>query len=135
MDYGQLIQSALEARRHAYAPYSNFSVGAAVLTRRGKVFVGCNVENISFRLTTCAEQAAVAAAVANGEGDFVAIAVVADSKAEPVLPCGGCRQVLAEFSPGMDVVTSKLDGSPQTFSLADLLPRPSQGILESFRNV
>src|ERR1700730_12639606 len=115
MDYRELIKCALEVRRHAYAPYSRFSVGAALLTKSGKIFTGCNVENVSLRLTTCAEQAAVAAAVASGEVDFVAVAVVADSK-EPVLPCGGCRQILAEFSPGMEVVTAKLDGKPQTFS-------------------
>jgi cytidine deaminase len=134
MNKDNLIEAATVARLRAYAPYSNFSVGAALLTKSGRVFVGCNVENISYRLTMCAEQAAVAAAVAEGELDFVAIAVVADSR-EPVVPCGGCRQTLAEFNPKMDVVISSLNGSTETLSLSQLLPRPTQGILEAKRHV
>jgi cytidine deaminase len=134
MDKAKLITSATEVRRHAYAPYSNFAVGAALLTKSGKVFTGCNVENLSLRLTVCAEEAAVAAAVANGEKEFVAVAVVADSK-EPAMPCGGCRQILAEFNPTMEVITSTVDGREEKFRLNDLLPRPKQGILESLRNV
>jgi cytidine deaminase len=130
----KLIASATEVRRHAYAPYSNFAVGAALLTKSGKIFTGCNVENLSLRLTVCAEEAAVAAAVANGEKEFVAVAVVADSK-EPAMPCGGCRQILAEFNPTMEVITSTVDGREEKFRLDDLLPRPKQGILESLRNV
>ena len=134
MNKTELIEAAAKARSRAYAPYSKFSVGAALLTRSGRVFVGCNVENISFRLTMCAEQAAVAAAVAEGELDFVAVAVVADSR-EPIVPCGACRQVLAEFNPKMDVVIASVNGSKETLSLSELLPRPAQGILESKRNV
>jgi cytidine deaminase len=130
----ELIKIAAEARQRAYAPYSNFTVGAALRTKSGRIFRGCNVENISFRLTTCAEQAAVSAAVAEGEKEFVEIAVVADSK-EPIAPCGACRQVLAEFSPNMKIVMSTLDGRNQTFALSELLPRSTQGILESTRNV
>jgi cytidine deaminase len=129
-----LVAAASDARRYAYAPYSNFPVGAALVTKSGKVFTGCNVENASLRLTICAEEAAIAAAIANGEKEFVAVAVVADS-IEPVMPCGGCRQVLAEFSPELQVITSTVDGRTETFRLEDLLPRPKQGILESFRNV
>jgi cytidine deaminase len=134
MDKAKLIASATEVRRHAYAPYSNFAVGAALLTKSGKIFTGCNVENLSLRLTVCAEEAAVAAAVANGEKEFVAVAVVADSK-EPAMPCGGCRQILAEFNPTMEVITSTVDGREEKFRLNDLLPHPKQGILESLRNV
>jgi cytidine deaminase len=134
MNNTELVAAASDARRYAYAPYSNFSVGAALLTKSGKVFTGCNVENASLRLTICAEEAAIAAAIANGEKEFVAVAVVADS-IEPVMPCGGCRQVLAEFSPELQVITSTVDGRTETFRLEDLLPRPKQGILESFRNV
>ncbi|HAF02174.1 MAG TPA: cytidine deaminase, partial [Spartobacteria bacterium] len=94
----ELVKAALQARNYAYAPYSKFSVGCALLTKSGKIFTGCNVENISLGLTICAERAAVAAAIAEGEKDFVAIAVVTDSDA-PALPCGACRQVLAEFNP------------------------------------
>jgi cytidine deaminase len=121
----KLIEAAAQARACAYVPYSKFSVGAALLTRSGKVSSGCNVENISLGLTICAERAAVTAAIAEGQGDFVAIAVVADSH-EPAVPCGGCRQVLAESNPSIKIMTS----TTQEFSLADLLPRPKPGILE-----
>ena len=134
MSANRLIEAAFDVRQHAHAPYSQFSVGAALLTKSGKIFVGCNIENISLRLTICAEQAAVTAAVASGDVDFVAIAVVADSK-EPVVPCGACRQLLAEFNPALEIITSTVDRRRETFLLSELLPRPTQGILESFRNV
>jgi len=105
-----------------------------LLAKSGKIFTGCNVENVSFRLTVCAEEAAVAAAVAAGERDFVAIAVVADST-EPVMPCGACRQVLAEFNPEIEVITSTVGGRKHSTRLNELLPDAKQGILESFRNV
>src|SRR5438067_8304073 len=100
MSLEELIKLAKKARAMAYAPYSKFAVGAAVLTQSGQVFSGCNIENISFGLTICAERAAVCAAVASGFRDFSQIVIVADTK-EPISPCGACRQVLAEFSPGM----------------------------------
>ncbi len=134
MNNSELITAALDVRRHAHAPYSNFSVGAALLAKSGKIFTGCNVENVSFRLTVCAEEAAVASAVAAGERDFVAIAVVADST-EPVMPCGACRQVLAEFNPEIEVITSTVGGRKHSTRLNELLPDAKQGILESFRNV
>src|SRR5437879_12996736 len=114
MDKAKLIASAMKVRRHAYAPYSNFAVGAALLTKSGKIFTGCNVENLSLRLTVCAEEAAVAAAVASGEKEFVAVAEVADSK-EPAIPCGGCRQILAEFNPTIEVITSTVDGREEKY--------------------
>jgi cytidine deaminase len=135
MDKHVLIRSAVEVKKHAYIPYSRFAVGAALLTKSGKIFTGCNVENLSFRLTICAEEAAVAAAVAGGERDFTAIAVVADSN-EPAMPCGACRQVLAEFNPNIEVTTATADGrQEETLLLSDLLPRPKQGILEPLRSV
>ncbi len=134
MDTDRLIKSALEVRRFAYVPYSNFSVGAALLTKSGQIFVGCNVENISLGLTTCAEQAALAAAIASGEVDFALLAVVSDSS-EPIVPCGRCRQLFAEFNPRLQVVSSTIHGQRQLFALDDLLPRPKQGILESTRDV
>ena len=134
MDTPALIKAALDVRNHAHVPYSNFAVGAALLTRSGKVFTGCNVENLSYRLTVCAEEAAAAAAIAAGERDFVAIAIVADST-EPAMPCGACRQVLAEFNPDLEVITSTPAGRSETACLSELLPRAKQGILETLRNV
>lgn len=130
MDYTALVNAATEVQTRAYAKYSGFAVGAALLTKSGKVFVGCNVENISLRLTMCAEQLAVGAAVANGEREFVAIAVATNSK-HPAMPCGGCRQVLAEFNPDLQVISVTLAGKKETYLLSELLPRPRQGILES----
>lgn len=130
MDNNELISEAIKVRPHSHSPYSKFAVGAALLTKSGRVFTGCNVENISFRLTMCAEQGAVAAAIAQGERDFTAIAVVADSK-KPIVPCGGCRQLLAEFNPEIKVIMSTLDGAQEIVLLSQLLPRPAQGILES----
>jgi cytidine deaminase len=130
MDYSGLVAAAAKVQTRAYARYSGFAVGAAILTKSGKVFVGCNVENISFRLTTCAEQLAIGSAVAGGETEFVAIAVVTNST-QPAVPCGACRQVLAEFNPGLEVISVTLAGKKETYSLRELLPRPRQGILES----
>lgn len=129
MDIEELKSAAISARKNAYVPYSGFAVGAAILTKSGRIFQGCNVESISFRLTLCAEQVALGAAVADGESEFVRIVVVADSE-HPVMPCGGCRQVLAEFAPDLEVISVTLKGLTETHSLSELLPRPKQGILE-----
>ena len=134
MNKTALIEAALAVRNHAHVPYSNFAVGAALLTESGKIFTGCNVENLSYRLTVCAEEAAAAAAIAGGEREFVAIAIVADSS-EPAMPCGACRQVLAEFNPDIEVITSTPSGRSETVRLSELLPRAKQGILETLRNV
>lgn len=128
MDFTSLIESARQVREKAYAPYSHFKVGAAVRTKSGRVFTGCNVENLSFGLTICAERVAVGAAVAAGERDFEALAVVADSKA-PVTPCGACRQVLAEFSTTLPICSANLEGEVYESSIAELLPRAKEGIL------
>ena len=122
-----LIAVAWEARERAYAPYSNFKVGAALLSADGQVFQGCNVENISYGLTVCAERVAIGAAVAQGVTRFDKVAVVADTK-EPVSPCGACRQVLAEFGVKTIILANK-QGSVE-FSLEELLPRASTGILD-----
>jgi len=134
MDKKMLISAAVDVRKNAYAPYSGFSVGAALLTKSGEIFTGCNVENISYRLTVCAEQTALASAVAQGHRDFVSIAVAADSN-QPIVPCGACRQMLAEFNPSLSVIMVTTTGKEEEATLSDLLPRPSQGILESKRNV
>src|SRR5216684_2277037 len=121
MQYAELTAAASKARESAYAPYSKFTVGAAVLSKEGKIFVGCNVENISLGLTICAERSAIAAAVAAGHRDFEAIAIVTDSK-KPALPCGACRQVMAEFNSSMKVLAATVAGDAEQFSLKELLP-------------
>jgi cytidine deaminase len=127
IDEAALVGSALSVRRQAYAPYSHYPVGAALLSKSGKIFTGCNVENISFGLTICAEQAAISAAVAAGEREFAAIAVAADSKTG-VLPCGRCRQTLAEFGDRIMVYSCTLDGKFTTAPLGELLPGAKLGI-------
>jgi cytidine deaminase len=130
MNFDQLIDAATEARGRAYAPYSKFAVGAALLTKSGRVVTGCNVENLSFGLTICAERAAVFAAIALGEKEFEAIAVVADSQT-PVTPCGACRQVLAEFAGDLPVCSANLEGVRFESTIRELLPRGKEGILGS----
>ena len=118
----QLMKQALEAREHAYVPYSNFPVGAALLTEEGKVFRGCNIENAGYSLTNCAERTAIFKAVSEGEMKFKALAVAADTKG-PVSPCGACRQVLAEFCPpDMPVYLTNLKGDVQETTISELLP-------------
>ena len=128
MNFDALIEAAVKARNAAYAPYSKFAVGAAVLTKSGRVFSGCNVENISFGLTICAERAAIFSAVASGERQFDAVAVIADS-VHPVTPCGACRQVMAEFADDLQVCSVNLHGVRFTSTLGELLPRAKEGIL------
>ncbi|HVF72657.1 MAG TPA: cytidine deaminase [Chthoniobacterales bacterium] len=125
-----LHQIALDARLKAYAPYSRFSVGAALLTESGEVFSGCNVENVSFGLTMCAERVAVGKAIAAGQSALKAIAIVSDSEV-PVVPCGGCRQVMAEFNPELSIISWTLSGQKAEFTLASLLPLARQGMIEA----
>jgi cytidine deaminase len=117
----ELIHAALDAQKRAYAPYSNFPVGAALRTASGKIYQGTNVENASFGLTICAERVAATTAVAAGERNFTDIAIVSRGGASP---CGACRQFLAEFSPTMRIVmvdSEHLDHGYQS-TLGDLLP-------------
>lgn len=134
MSYVNLIAAAARARGYAYVPYSKFPGGAALLTKTGKIFTGCNVENVSLGLTICAERSAVAAAIAHGEQEFTAIAVVTGFR-EPVFPCGACRQVLAEFNHDLEIVTSTMKGRSKTVLLSELLPCSRQKIIGSARNV
>ena len=134
MSEDELVALAAQARGNAYVPYSKFAVDAALMTKSGRVFTGCNIENVSLGLTMCAERVAVGGALSNGETEFDAIAIVASSK-RLAIPCGACRQVLAEFNPTLKVVTSTTSGERETLNLRSLLPNPKQGILESFRDV
>jgi len=116
----ELIQAAQLNRQNAYVPYSNFKVGAAVLTKDGKIYTGCNVENASYGLCNCAERTAIFKAVSEGELELVAIAIVADTK-EPVAPCGACRQVMAEFGINK-IMMCNLHGQQYIATLEELLP-------------
>ena len=117
----ELIQSALDAQKRAFCPYSSFPVGAALRTASGRIYQGVNVENASFGLTICAERVAASTAIATGEREFAAIAVVSRGG---VSPCGACRQFLAEFNPSLPIVMidSQQPGVIHEASLADLLP-------------
>jgi cytidine deaminase len=116
----RLVAAAAKARKRAYAPYSGFHVGAAVLAG-GRIFAGVNVENASYPVSVCAERNAVAAAVAAGKTEIEAVAVVADAD-DPTPPCGGCRQVLNEFGPRMLVVCEGASGRRARWVLSDVLP-------------
>jgi cytidine deaminase len=115
-----LRRAAEEARKNAYAPYSRFTVGAALFTKSGAVFTGCNVENASYGATICAERAALAAAVAAGERDLEAL-VIASGASSPTPPCGICRQCLFELGPNLEIRSYSGDSS-QAYTLRDLLP-------------
>ncbi len=118
----KLIQEATQAMKYAYAPYSHFSVGAAVLTRSGAIYRGANIENASYRLTSCAEHNAIIMAVMEGEHTLDAICVIANTPA-PVSPCGACRQIIAEFaSPKTYILLLNTEGKEYHSTLADLLP-------------
>jgi cytidine deaminase len=123
----ELIAAAWDAREMAYAPYSKFHVGAALLASDGRIFPGCNVENISYGLTNCAERVAIGTAIAAGARSFEKVVVVADT-AQPISPCGACRQVLAEFGVKSVILANRTQ--KVTFSLEELLPRASTGILD-----
>ena len=120
-DYTALVALAREARERAYSPYSEFAVGAAVLTASGRVFPGCNVENAAYPAAICAERTALVSAYAAGEREIVALAVVADTP-QPVSPCGTCRQVILELAPGCMVALANMDGQVALTTPDALLP-------------
>lgn len=118
----ELIESAKKVREMAYAPFSNFKVGAAVRTKNGKIYTGCNVESASYGLTVCAERIAIWKAVSEGEREFVRVSVVADTE-ELTPPCGVCRQIIWEFCGDIPVTFSNLKGKTETVQMSELLPR------------
>jgi cytidine deaminase len=118
-DHQELIARAQAARERAYAPYSNYRVGAALLGRSGRIYTGCNVENAAYPLCTCAERTAVVKAVSEGEREFVALAVVTENGASP---CGSCRQTLREFGLEIAVLIADEQGRYRETSLGALLP-------------
>lgn len=117
-----LFNAAMTVRENAYAPYSNFQVGAAIRSASGKIYAGCNVENVAYPEGTCAEAGAIAAMIADGETQITEILVVAGGAAK-VSPCGGCRQKIAEFSMGdVPVLMADLTGDIEKITIGDLLP-------------
>src|ERR671916_301608 len=118
----ELVEAAREVRERAYAPYSNFKVGAAIRTNEGKIYTGCNIESASYGLTVCAERVAIWKAVSEGERQFTELAVVADTETLTP-PCGTCRQIIWEFARGAAIVFANLEGESEEFHIADLLPR------------
>ncbi|MGD6841295.1 cytidine deaminase [Bacillus infantis] len=117
-----LIEEAKKARDKAYVPYSNFPVGAALLTEDGKVYHGCNIENAAYSMCNCAERTALFKAYSEGDKKYTAMAVVADTE-RPVSPCGACRQVISELCPNtMKVVLTNLKGDINELTVEELLP-------------
>lgn len=116
----KLIEAARQAREKAYAPYSRFKVGAAVLTSDGKIYTGCNIENASYGMSNCAERTAIFKAVSEGETKLEALAVIGDTNT-PISPCGACRQVIAEFGI-QQVAMANLKGAVKIVTLEELLP-------------
>lgn len=125
--YKNLLDEAAKAREKSYCRYSGFAVGAALLCSDGKIFTGCNIENLSYSLTNCAERTAIFKAVSEGKTDFTAIAVVGavksgDCLSEKCFPCGACLQVMTEFcDPGFKIILAE-NGEPKVFCLSDLMP-------------
>jgi cytidine deaminase len=117
----ELVEAARTARLNAYSPYSGFRVGACLLAKSGKSYIGCNVESVSFTPTCCAERTALFTAIAAGEREFSAIAVACDGD-KPAWPCGVCRQSLMEFSPDLVVLVAGESGSWEQTKLSELLP-------------
>ena len=120
MDAKKLIDLAKKASKKAYAPYSMFKVGAALLTKDGKIFTGCNIENGSYSLTMCAERVAIFKAVSEGHREFEAMAIYAEGKMP--YPCGACRQVIAEFVDKKFLFIISNGDKVETYTLGDLLP-------------
>ncbi|WP_010632213.1 cytidine deaminase [Sporolactobacillus vineae] len=122
MTDAQLIEAAKAAMQHAYVPYSHFHVGAALLTKSGKVITGCNIENAAYSVCNCAERTALFKAFSENEREYAALAVIAPS-GRPVPPCGACRQVMSELCPpDMRVILANLKGDVQVTTVKDLLP-------------
>jgi|HigsolmetaAR202D_1030399.scaffolds.fasta_scaffold00045_42 cytidine deaminase, homotetrameric len=120
-EYATLVEAAIQARLQAYAPYSNFRVGAAVLTASGKIFPGCNIENAAYSPTICAERVALTSAYAAGEREITAIAVVTETH-DVASPCGVCRQVIFELAPNATVLLTNLHGDLKQTTPQELLP-------------
>lgn len=118
-----LVQAALDTRQHAHAPFSRFKVGAALEDESGRIHTGCNVENVTYGLTVCAERVAVLKAISEGVRKFRRIAVAADTETLTP-PCGACRQILWEFCGDIEILLANLSGKTESYQLRDIFPRP-----------
>jgi len=117
-----LIKTATEARAKAFAPFSNFKVGAVLATKDGEIFTGCNIENASYGLTMCAERVAIFKAISEGESKFQTLVIVADTE-NLTPPCGACRQIIWEFCGDVEIVLANLQGKTETMRMSELFPR------------
>lgn len=133
MKYTALVDAAKKAKRHAHAPYSNFRVGAAVLTKSGEIITGCNIENSSYSLTMCAERTAIFKAMSESKTAFTALAIVSDDP-ELITPCGACRQVILDLAGNIDIILTTKNGNIKILKMNKLLPYPFTGrSLEQFK--
>ena len=118
-NWNELFDQAIQAREFSYSPYSHYKVGAALLTKNGKIYTGCNIENAGYTSSVCAERTAIFKAVSEGEKEFVAIAVATSNGGAP---CGVCRQVMREFAPNLTIIIGNTQGDYKVLTLSDLLP-------------
>jgi cytidine deaminase len=123
MDYKGLIQAARKAKTHSHSPYSKFRVGAAVMTKSGKIYTGCNIENSSYSLTVCAERTALFKAVSEGEKKFLAMVISTDVN-DFISPCGACRQVISDLAGDINIILTNGVGKTKIMKMKDLLPHP-----------
>lgn len=119
----KLLFAAKQSKRFAYVPYSDFPVGAALLTKEGKIYTGCNIENATYGASNCAERTAIFKAISEGEKNFIALAIVSNHSGF-TFPCGICRQVIYEFSKDLPIIFQNAKGEIKTLSIKDLLPYP-----------
>ena len=117
-----LVDMAIDASKHSHSPFSHFKVGAALLTNDGKIYTGCNIENASYGLTICAERTAIFKAMSEGEREFSAITIFADTKENLISPCGACRQIISEFCPNAQVILCNRDRDYKIMTPSELLP-------------
>jgi cytidine deaminase len=123
MDYKDLAAAAGNAKRYSHSPYSKFRVGAALLTKGGSIFTGCNIENSSYGLTMCAERVALFKAVSEGETSFRALAIASDEESFTP-PCGACRQIIFELAGDIDILLTKKSGRFRLYKMLEFLPHP-----------
>lgn len=121
-DYNTLIHKAIESKKYAYVPYSNFRVGSATLTDKGNIYSGCNIENASYGATNCAERTAIFKGVSIGDSNIIALAIATDKEGF-ITPCGICRQVIREFGDDVEIILINKNGQTQYTNIEELFPK------------